>query len=83
MELGELSIGLRVRIPAFEKGNAGRGRACHYAYVRDVVDSVFGAEKIVLVSIPVLHTDKAVHPDSLLPARRRKSNTKSNQYDTD
>lgn len=79
MELGELSIGLRVRIPAFEKGNAGRGRACHYAYVRDVVDSVFGAEKTVLVSIPVLHTDKAVHPGSLLPARRRKSKSKKGE----
>lgn len=79
MELGELTIGLRVRIPAFEKEDTGGDRTYHYAYVRDIVDSCFGGEKTVLVSIPALKIDKAVHPATLFPARRRKSKSKKGE----
>lgn len=76
MELKDLTIGLRVRIPAFEKEGPGGERTYHYAYVRDIVDSCFGDEKTVLVSIPALKIDKAVHPATLFPARKAAKRSK-------
>ena len=72
MELEELKIGLRVRVPAFEKASACGRKVYHYAYVRDIVQSLFGGESVVIVQIPVMKEDKAVSPSTLVKVRKPK-----------
>lgn len=72
MELEEIKIGLRVRVPAPEKSDSQGRKVYHYAYIRDVVPSLFGDEKVVIVQVPVLKEDKAVSPSALVKVRNPK-----------
>lgn len=65
MNIDEIKVGLRVRVPATEK-NGGGGN--HYAYVQEIGEQLFG-EVAVMVHIPALSQDKVLHPDTILPAR--------------
>ena len=70
MSIDELKIGLRVRVPAFEKPEVRGEKTYHYAYVRDIATSLFGDGDTVLIQIPALKMDKAVHPSTLTYARK-------------
>lgn len=67
MQIQEIKVGSRVRIPATEK-NGGY----HYARITDIVEDLFGETPIVIVKVPVLKCEKAVSPALLEPARKAK-----------
>ena len=65
MEIKELTVGMRVRVPASEKENGGR----HYAYITDILTGMMG-EPPVIVRIPCLGIEKTADPALLQPARK-------------
>ena len=76
MELSEIKLNTRVRVPATENGGG-----YHYAYVRDICRSLFSDEPIIIVEVPALKIEKAVAVVTIAPARKVKP-VKEKQNDT-
>ena len=63
MELNEIKIGQRVRVPATEKMGGGN----HYAKVQDIVQDPFTSEPLVIVFIPTTKQEKVLSLENLQP----------------
>lgn len=68
MDIKDLSVGLRVRVPASEKPDGGN----HYAYVTEILTGMMG-EPLVIVRVPSLGIEKTADPALLQPARKPKT----------
>lgn len=69
MELNEIKIGQRVRVPATEKFGGGS----HYAKVTDIIQDAFTGEPLVLVFIPTTKQEKVLAIGNLQPDRKPKT----------
>ena len=69
MELSELKVGQRVRVPATEKMGGGN----HYAKITDLVNDPFTGEPLAIVFIPVTKQEKVLAIASISPDRKPKS----------
>lgn len=69
MEISEIKLNTRVRVPATENGCGG---GYHYAYVRNICTSLFSDDPVIIVQIPALKIEKAVDPGTIIPARKVK-----------
>ncbi len=67
MEVKDLHVGMRVRVPASEIMGGGN----HYAYVTDITTGIEG-EPLVIINIPVLQREKIASPALLQPVRKQK-----------
>jgi len=66
MELNEIKIGQRVRVPATEKLGGGN----HYAKVTDIIQDPFSEDPLVVVFIPT--TKQVLAIGNLQPVRKPK-----------
>lgn len=72
MELAELTINQRVRVPATDRDRGGY----HYARVRDIVEGLLDSDPVVIIEIPALKEERAVSPQLLLPERKTSQTSK-------